>query len=306
MAQGNRFDGIAEFAETARTGSFTTASTALGITASAVGKSVSRLEARLGVKLLHRSTRSLTLTNEGQAYLASCAGILEELEGIESTLAAGHSIPVGRVRIDLPGAFGRRHVLPVLIDLAAQYPKLDLSIMFSERTVDIIAEGTDLAVRIGELRDVPGLAARRLGSQRLLICASPAYLSREGEPTSPEELTRRDCIVGWRGTQATTWLMRTPDGRSAAQEIHVRHEFSDGEAMVQAVLAGCGLCQLPTWLIADHLKSGALVPVLSVTAGGEMPIHAVWPQSPYMRPKVRVLIDALVSVSQVNGSGFRP
>jgi DNA-binding transcriptional LysR family regulator len=306
MNQENRFDGIVEFAETARVGSFTAAATTLGITASAVGKSVTRLEARLGTKLIHRTTRSLTLTNDGERFLASCLHVLEELDGAESSLATGRSIPVGRVRIDLPGAFGRQHVLPVLIDLSARHPRLDLSVMFSERTVDIVAEGTDLAVRIGELRDDAGLAARRLGTQRLLICASPSYLAQQGEPHEPEELMQCDCITGWRGAQPTRWLMRTIDGRNAAQQVHVRHEFSDGEAMVEAVLAGCGLCQLPTWLIADHLKSGALVPVLAKYAGGEMPIHAVWAQSRYIQPKLRVLIDALVSASQVEGSGFTP
>jgi DNA-binding transcriptional LysR family regulator len=306
MSQENRFDGIVEFTETARTGSFTAAASTLGITASAVGKSVTRLEARLGTKLIHRTTRSLTLTNEGERFLASCVHILEELDGAETSLATGRNIPVGRVRIDLPAAFGRRHVLPVLIDLSTRYPRLDLSVMFSERTVDIIAEGTDLSVRIGELRDDAGLAARRLGTQQLLICASPSYLARQGEPLEPEELMQRDCITGWRGAQPTRWLLRTADGRSVAQDIHVRHEFSDGEAMVEAVLAGCGLCQLPTWLISDHLQSGALVPVLKKYAGGEMPIHAVWPQSRYMKPKLRVLIDALASAAQVEDSGFRP
>lgn len=198
MAYENRFDGIQEFAETVRTGSFTAAAVTLGVTASAVGKSVSRLEARLGTKLLHRTTRSLSLTSEGEAFLASCTNILEELESAEGTLTAGASVPVGRLRIDLPGAFGRRHVMPVLLDLAMRHPKLDLSVMFSERTVDIFAEATDLAVRIGELKQDVGLSARRLGTQRLMICAAPQYLAEHGIPRDPAELLQRDCVVGWR------------------------------------------------------------------------------------------------------------
>jgi DNA-binding transcriptional LysR family regulator len=306
MSIGNRFDGLAEFAETVRAGSFSGAAAVLGITASAVGKSVSRLEARLGTKLLHRTTRSMTLTNEGEAYLAACMSALEELEGAEGTIAAGRSVPVGRVRIDLPGAFGRRHVLPTLLKLSRANPRLDLSVVFSERTVDIFAEATDLAVRIGELRQDVGLAARRLGTQRLVICAAPRYLSEQGTPSTPAELSQRDCIVGWRREGRAMWLLKQEGGPAFSQEAKVRHEFSDGDAMLDAVMDGAGLCQLPTWLVSDHMASGALVPVLMEYAGAEMPIHAVWPQSRYMKPKLRVIIDALVATSSLKDSGFHP
>jgi DNA-binding transcriptional LysR family regulator len=301
-----RFDGIVEFVETARSGSFTAAADLLHVTGSAVGKSVSRLEARLGTKLLHRTTRKLTLTNEGEAYLDTCLGILAELEGAETGLSSGRSTPIGKLRVDLPAAFGRRHVMPVLLDLSQRHPRLDLAVMFTERTVDIIAEGVDLAVRIGALGDDSGLVARRLGTQRLLICASPAYIQRHGAPVSAEELTRRDCIIGWRRVAHPTWLLRDASGRSQPQEIKVRHEFSDGEAMVEAAAAGCGLCQLPTWLIADRLRLGELVPVLEKFAGGEMPIHAVWPRSRYVQPKLRAAIDALSKAALGTSSGFNP
>ncbi|TCQ97181.1 LysR family transcriptional regulator [Neorhizobium sp. JUb45] len=306
MSIGNRFDGLTEFAETVRAGSFSAAAAALGITASAVGKSVSRLEARLGTKLLHRTTRSLTLTNEGEAYLAACMNVLDELESAEGTIAVGRSVPVGRVRIDLPGAFGRRHVLPTVLDLSRLHPRLDLSVTFSERLVDIFAEGTDVAVRIGELRDDTGLVARRLGSQRLVICASPSYLAENGVPRDEAELLERDCIGGIRRDQRMSWLMKSKDGSTFMQEVKGRHEFNDGMAMVDAVLAGCGLSQLPTWLVGEHLRSGALVPVLEQHAGAEMPIHVVWPQSRYVKPKLRVLIDALVQVARLDNSGFHP
>lgn len=306
MSVENRFDGVQEFAATVRTGSFTAAATTLGVTASAVGKSISRLEARLGTKLLHRTTRSLSLTSEGELYLAACTNILDEIESAESTLAAGGGVPVGRVRIDLPGAFGRQHVMPTLLDLALKHPKLDLSVVFSERTVDIFAEGTDLAVRIGELRAETGLAAKRLGSQRLVICASPRYLAERGAPRNPAELIERDCIMGWRREQRATWLLKGDLGTAFAQEAKVRHELSDGDAMLDAVLAGAGLSQLPTWLVGAHLASGALVPVLQEYAGAEMPIHAVWPQSRYMKPKLRVIIDALAEAAAAKNSAFRP
>jgi DNA-binding transcriptional LysR family regulator len=306
MTNGNRFDGLIEFAETVRTGSFTAAADILGVTASAVGKSVSRLEARLGTKLLHRTTRSLSLTNEGEVYLATCLSVLEDLDGAEGTLAVGRSVPVGRIRVDLPGAFGRRHVLPVLLDLSRRHERLDLSVNFSERTIDIVAEASDLAVRIGDLRDDSGLTTRRLGTQRLVTCASPRYLAEKGAPKAPQDLLEKDCVFGWRRGQQGSWIFKGQDGTTFSQDVYVRHEFSDGEAMVDAIVAGCGISQLPTWLVQDHLQSGALVEILQGYAGGEMPIHAVWPQSRFMKPKLRVLIDALVEAAAKSGSGFRP
>lgn len=304
MPDSNRFAGILEFTESARTGSFTAAAAVLGITGSAVGKSISRLEDRLGTKLLHRTTRRLSLTQDGEAFLDTCQRVLDELEGTENGLTSGRGVPVGKLRLDLPGAFGRRHVLPTLLELGVQHARLDLTVMFSERTADIAAESIDLAVRIGILPDDSGLVARRLGTQRLLICAAPAYLARFGTPLSADELQQRDCIVGWRRSKKPAWLLRDSQGRSIVKEVHVRHELSDGEAMVQSALAGCGLCQLPTWLIDAELRSGALVSVLDEFAGAEMPIHAVWPQSKYMQPKLRAVIDALVKLAAGQGSGF--
>jgi DNA-binding transcriptional LysR family regulator len=306
MTDQSRFQGLVEFVETARTGSFTGAAGVLGLTGSAVGKSVSRLEHRLGAKLLHRTTRRLTLTPEGEAYLETCLRIVEDLDGAESGLSSGRSDAIGKLRLDVPGAFGRRHIMPTLTDLSMRHRRLDLSVMFTERTVDIIAEGVDLAVRIGMLDDDSGLVARRLGTQRLMFVAAPSYLAEHGAPVSIDELTTRDCIIAWRRTAKPGWLLREPSGRFVRHEIRVRHEFSDGEAMVTAVLAGCGMCQLPTWLIADHLAAGRLVPVLEAFSGAEMPIHAVWPRSKYVQPRLRVVIDALSQAAAREGSGFNP
>jgi DNA-binding transcriptional LysR family regulator len=299
-----RFDGLAEFVETARSGSFTAAGALLGLTPSAVGKSVSRLEARVGTKLLHRTTRRLTLTHEGEAYLETCLAVLGELDGAEKSLATGRTSVVGRVRLDLPAAFGRRHVMPILVALGQVHPGLNFAVMFSERTIDVVDEGADLAVRIGSLDDDSDLVARQLGTQKLVICASPVYLEAHGRPQAAGELMTRDCIIGWRRKTRPTWLLKEADGRSRAHEVKVRHEFSDGDAMVAAVLAGCGLCQLPTWLIDEHLRNGSLVTVLDPFAGSEMPIHAVWPRSRYVHPKLRVVVDALAQAAALPGSGF--
>lgn len=304
MINQDRFTGLAEFVEAVRLGSFTAAAAQLGVTGSAIGKSVSRLEARLGIKLLHRTTRRLMLTNEGQEYYETCLSILDQLETVETGITTGRESPVGTLRLNLPGAFGRRHVMPVLMQLTEHHRHLDLSVMFTERTSNIIDENFDLAVRIGALGNDADLAARRLGTQTLLICASPDYLVRRGVPVLVADLDHHDCIIGWRRIPRPVWLLNDAAGNLTPKEIRVRHEFSDGEAMVQAVLAGAGLCQLPTWLIADHLASGALVQVLDRFAGAKMPIHAVWPTSRYLQPKLRVVIDALTLAAQQRGSGF--
>ncbi len=300
----DRFAGIDAFVAAARAGSFTAAAAVLGMTPSGVAKSVTRLEARIGLKLLHRTTRKITLTPEGEAYLAACSRAIEELDATEASLAPKDWVPQGRIHVGVPGAFGRRHVLPGLLEMAARFERLDLTVSFTERTVDLVQEGHDLAVRIGELADDSNLVAKRLGTQRLVICAAPEYLERHGPIRTPEELRRRDCIIGSRRQQKQTWLLRTREGRLIQQEIHARHEFSDGEAMLSAGLAGCGIMQMPTWLIGDDLKRGRLVPLLEDFAGGEMPIHAIWPKSSYLQPKVRAVIGMLEALAVREGSGF--
>lgn len=306
MHDNDRFDGIHDFVAAVRLGSFAAAAAARGVTASGVGKSVSRLESRLGTKLLHRTTRRLSLTQEGTAYYDLCVQMLDDLDEMESSLATGRQSPAGRLRVDLPAAFGRLHVLPTLLDFAAQHPRLNLAVTFTDRTVNLVDEGIDLAVRIGALNNDADLVARRLGTQRLLICAAPSYLARHGAPLRREQLAEHDCIVGWRRQGPPTWLLRAADGGAIVQPIRVRHEFRDGQAMLGAVLAGAGLCQLPTWLIDTHLRSGALVPVLDDYAGGEMPIHAVWPVTRYLKPKLRAAIDALSAMAAAPNPVFHP
>jgi DNA-binding transcriptional LysR family regulator len=302
----DRFSGIDAFMATATAGGFTAAAEVLGLTPSGVAKSVTRLEARVGLKLLHRTTRKITLTPEGEAYLAACSRAIGELDFAETALAPKDWVPQGRIHVGLPGAFGRRHVLSGLLDMAARFEKLDLVVSFTERTVDLVQEGYDLSVRIGELRDDADIVAKRLGTQRLIICASPGYLTRYGPILTPEELGRRDCIIGSRRNSKQTWLLRTPDGRSIQQEIHARHEFSDGEAMMAAGRAGCGVIQMPTWLANEDLHRGTLVPLLEDFAGGEMPIHVVWPKSHYLQPKVRAVIEMLQTLASKQNSGFLP
>ncbi|QLK63594.1 LysR family transcriptional regulator (plasmid) [Enterobacteriaceae bacterium Kacie_13] len=298
MRTTDHLGGINAFVTTARLGSFTAAAERLGLTKSAVGKSVGRLEDRLGLKLFLRSTRRLSLTPDGEKFLESCQNAMEILEQAEAELTSHIAHPSGRLRVDLPAAFGRQRILPLLLKITRRYPELALTITFSERFVDLIEEGIDLVIRIGELADSSGLVARRLTTQKLVICASPDYLSANGEPAVPDELTFHRCVVGFRRNQPISWLLKDNTGRISRYIPPATHEFADGDAMLAAVLAGCGLSQLPVWLVGKYLASGELKEVLSGHSGGEMPISALWPQSRQLLPKIRHVVDDLIQAAQ--------
>jgi DNA-binding transcriptional LysR family regulator len=289
-----RFDGIAEFTAAARLGSFTAAAAELGVTKSAIGRAVSRLEARLGAKLLHRTTRRLTLTTAGESWLEHCVAAMTELDRGETALKLAQNAPAGHVRIDLPTAFGRLFIMPVLLDLAARCPALLLNVSFTDRRVDLIGEGIDVAVRIGRLDDSPDLVARPLGVQHLVICGAPDYLAARGTPQSAADLADHDCIVGWRRARHVAWLLKQPDGSVTPHVVPVKHEVCDFEMMLAAVKAGRGLAQLPLWMVRDDIRRGRLETVLDGMSGGEMPISVLWPRTPTLPAKLRVVIDEIV------------
>jgi len=297
MRKTDHLGGITAFVTTAQQGSFTAAAERLGLTKSAVGKSVGRLEVRLGLKLFQRSTRRLSLTPEGERFLASCQSAMDILEQAEAELTSHLSQPAGRLRVDLPAAFGRQRILPILLDIGRQYPELSLTVTFSERFVDLIEEGIDLVIRIGELADSSGLVARRLATQKLVICASPDYLRTYGEPQQPEDLTHHQCVLGFRRNQPLAWLLKDNHGQVSRFTPPPTHEFADGDAMLSATLAGCGLSQLPIWLVGKYLATGELQEVLVGHSGGEMPINALWPKSRQMLPKIRYVVDTLIKAA---------
>jgi DNA-binding transcriptional LysR family regulator len=289
-----RFDGIAEFVAVTRLGSFTAVAAELGITKSAVGRAVSRLEARLGSKLLHRTTRRLILTPAGEAWLEHCVAALAELDRGESALMLARDTPGGEVRIDLPTAFGRLHVIPVLLDVAERYPALYLNVSFTDRHVDIVGENIDLAVRIGNLEDSTELLARQVGVQHMVIVGASRYFAKRGVPRSPADLKVHDCIAGRRQGNRLAWLLKQPDGSVARHAVSVKHEIQDFETVQRAVRAGHGLAQLPLWLVQDDIRDGKLLTVLDGMSGGEVPINVLWPRTKTLPAKIRVILDGLV------------
>ncbi|TDV50231.1 DNA-binding transcriptional LysR family regulator [Pseudomonas graminis] len=285
--------GVITFITAARSISFTEAAARLGVSKSAVGKSIARLEERLGVQLFHRTTRRISLTADGDAYFIACSNALEEIGAAESGLGPGTREPSGRLRVDIPVAFGRRVIAPLLFEIAKKYPSLRLNMTFSDHLVDPIEEGIDLLVRFGDIKDTSGLVARRLARQRWAICAAPDYLARFGVPASLEDLDRHHCIVGHRRGQPLSWRV-TQNQETVRFSPPFTHQIGDGEAMILAALAGVGLCQMPRCLFRDDIEAGRLVEVLGGYEPEPVEVHAVWPKVSHLRPKVRYVVDELV------------
>lgn len=288
-------DGVAVFVQVVEAGSFTLAAERLNLTRSAIGKVITRLEDRLGARLLHRTTRSQTLTEAGQAYYDRCVRALAELEAGEAELDSGHGEPRGRLRVSAPIAFGHHCVAPVLFDLARQHPELQIDISFTDRAVDLVEENIDLAVRIGELRDSTSLAARRLGIQDVSIGGSPAYLAKHGSPVDIDEFAGHAGVMYSRAGVVSTWRMYDAQGVERELQIKPQLSLDDVQAIAGAGVAGLGLVQLPCWLMARYVASGELIALRERCGVRPLAIHAVWPKTPYMPLKTRCAIDALVA-----------
>jgi DNA-binding transcriptional LysR family regulator len=296
VAQVESFSGILIFVTAAKSRSFTDAAEQLGLTKSAVGKAIAKLEERLGAQLFHRTTRSISLTADGEAYFAACASALDEISTAETALGPSLQRPVGRLRIDMPAAFGRRILVPILLDIARKHPDLQFTMTFSDHLIDPIEEGVDLVVRFGELESSSGLVARRLTSQRMVIAASPSYLAQRGTPHTLEDLQGHSCILGYRRGQPLSWRVKV-NGEHRRISPPATHQISDGDSIVVAAIAGMGLCQMPMSLLRPHLESGALVSVLDEISSDFIDVHAVWPKVAHLRPKVRHVVDTLVELA---------
>lgn len=294
MISSEHLKGIASFVQAAEAGGFTRAAERLGVSKSGIAKSVSRLEDRLEIRLFNRTTRSFSLTTEGQAFYESCLRVLAELENAEAALTSHRRQPRGRLRVDLPVVFGRRWVLPVLLDIGARYPDLSMEVSLTDRKVDPIEDDIDLVIRIGDLDDSTALVARRLGVQQSIVCASPEYLARRGRPASLHDLARHDCITFGRSGRVTPWIFLGPKREPIVTAVAGRFRFNHSDAIMDAALAGNGLALLSTWLIADHLRDGRLEGVLADARTQGFPIHAIWPQARHVSPKVRVVVDEMV------------
>lgn len=288
-------NGIATFLTVVEAGSFASAATRINVTRSAVAKSIARLEGRLGVRLFHRTTRQQTLTDEGERYYERSSRLMADLRDVESALQDGQQGLEGRVRVSAPILFGRRCVAPVLRSLVRMHPRLELEAEFSDRVVDVLADGFDLAVRIGPIADSTSLVARKIGNQHMAIFASPDYLAANGHPSSVADLRQHAGILYGRSIQARTWRVRDVDGSSREVLLNGRERYDDLQVVADSAVEGGGLAWLPRWLGAPYVASGELTLVMDSDRVLSVDIHAVWPQNKYLPLRTRTLIDALAA-----------
>ena len=296
-----RLKGIEAFVATADAGSFTAAADRLHLSGSAVSKSIARLENRLGTRLFDRTTRRLALTDAGAAFYRTCVRVLADLAEAEAVLNAQHHEPMGRLRLDAPTTFGRLRVWPLLLQLMAQHPQLHPHVSFTDRFVDLLDEGIDVGVRIGG--PAPSSAAighRHLGNERLIFCAAPRYLDQRGIPASAAALSQHDTVLyGKADGTVSPWLIAHHRGAIERRVMTGHITVGNAEAQVLAVKAGCGIAQLATWLVAEDIERGDLVPVLPHLATEGLPLNLVWPVGRQLLPKVDAVLERLTAGLQI-------
>ncbi|WP_092949584.1 LysR family transcriptional regulator [Roseateles sp. YR242] len=297
MNSAERLKGIDVFVTTVAAGSFTAAGERLNLTSSAVGKAIARLEARLKKRLFDRTTRRLALTDAGAAFHTICVRALEELESAERVLADDASEPSGRLRVDVPATFGRMQVMPLLLQFSEQHQAVQTHVSFTDRFVDVVDEGIDVAVRIGGPDSWPAHVGQQfLGHERLIFCASPAYIARKGTPLAINELDAHETVTYGRadGTPSP-WLIPKGSAPIERRTMDSRLVVGHGEALLEAVIAGHGVAQLATWLAAQALERGRLVQFLPACSVDGLPLRLVWPQRKQLLPKVDALRMHLAS-----------
>ncbi|RVB73632.1 MULTISPECIES: LysR family transcriptional regulator [unclassified Mesorhizobium] len=292
----DRLTSMAVFVKTVDLGSFAATAAALDLSGPMVGKHVRFLEERLGVRLINRTTRRQSLTDFGRAYYERCRMVIAEAEAADALAADQLSEPRGKLRVIMPVHFGRRCVAPILLELAQQYPSLELDLSFSDPLADLAEDGCDLAIRTGDLEDQAGVMARRIARQRMVVCASPSYLEMHGWPQQIGDLGSHQAIIYRRsGRVVQPWLFPR-NGQPALEVMPVsRLRLDDLDAIADVAAAGMGLAWLPYWLVRERIQAGALVPLLPEQPGFLYDAYALWLQTPHLPLKVRLAVDALAA-----------
>ncbi|WP_437634576.1 LysR family transcriptional regulator [Sorangium sp. So ce854] len=275
-------------------GSFIAGGQAMGLTRSAAGKAVNRLEDRLGVRLLNRTTRSLSLTDEGRVFYERGLQILAAVDDAEASVAGPSGTPRGLLRLTVPDAFGRLVVLPLLRKYLETWPEMKMEVSFTDRQADIIEEGFDLAVRIGEAPPDTRLVSRVVARYKALLCASPSYVAQRGEPLSIDELAGHDCLIFSSRNRRQSWRFLGDDGSWVKAQGRSRLRLDSGEALRDAAVAGLGIAFLPDFLVAADLAAGRLQQVLPDLDAGDVKIVAIYPTRRLLEPRVRRFIDLMV------------
>ena len=288
----DRFKQIETFASVAAKGSLSAAAQAEGIAPAVIGRRLDALEERLGVKLLVRTTRKITLTFEGSAFLEDCHRIINDMQNAEASVSAGGVKASGHLRVSAPAGFGRRHIASLVPKFTTQHPDVSVSLDLTDRMVDLVNEGFDCAVRLGELPD-SSLVSLKLAENRRVCVASPDYLAKRGEPADLAALAHHNCLaLGASANQQRGWVFQQ-DGKVVTIKVSGTMECSDGAVLHEWCLAGHGLAWRSWWEVGTDIAAGRLVSVLDEFAAPPIGIHAVFPQRRHLPLRVRLFLDFL-------------
>lgn len=284
-----QWEGIREFVYVAESGSFTQASKKMVISTAQVSRQISALEKRLNIKLFYRTTRKVSLTEEGHIFYQHCRGVLDALDAAEQAITNLQSKPQGKIKLTAPVTYGEQQILPLVNNFMELYGDVEVAANLTNQQVDLIEEGYDLAIRLGKLSD-SSLIAKKLGTRTHYVCASPAYLEKYGVPHSLSELNQHSCLLG----TLDYWHFKDA-GRDKSIRVSGRLRYNSGYALVDAALKGLGIVQLPNYYIKQHLTQGNLVTLLDNFRAPDDGIWAVYPQNRHLSPKIRLLVDYLAA-----------
>lgn len=281
------------FVAVMETGSFTVAAERLGTSSGQASKLVSRLENELGVRLLSRTTRAISPTEAGQAYFDRLRPLLEEFDNMDAAVRDKSGAPRGRLRLTVPLTFGTTEIVPGLNEFASKFPEIELDVSFSDRMVNLIDEGFDMAIRVGRADD-SSMIVRKLCDVRIVIVGSQTYLKRRGEPKKPSDLAHFDCIIDTNFREPNRWPLRNAGGTPIDVAVGGRLRYSNAEACLNAAEAGLGLACVPSFIAGKALRAGRTRRVLQAFETEPYTVHALYPHSRHLATKVRVLVDFLV------------
>ena len=284
-----KWDGISEFVYVAEYESFTKAAEKIGVSTAQVSRQVSALEQRLNIKLLYRTTRKVSLTEEGRVFYQHCRGVLDGLDAAEQAVTNLQSKPQGMIKLTAPVTYGERQLMPLVNDFMVQYNDIEVTAFLSNQQIDLLEDGYDLAIRIGKLRDST-MMAKKLSSRTNFVCASPSYIEKYGIPHSLTELGQHNCLLG----TLDYWHFKE-SGKEKNIRVTGSVRYNSGYSLVDAAIKGLGIVQLPDYYVQKHLESGELVSLLDNFREPEEAIWAVYPHNRHLSPKIRLLLDYLAA-----------
>jgi DNA-binding transcriptional LysR family regulator len=289
----DRFEAMRVFSQVVESGSFSAAAARLGLSTTAASRHVAELEAHLQTRLLHRTTRRVSLTESGRAFYERTVGLLADVEEAEQEASRAAIVPRGTIKLTTSVTFGVRHVAPAIAAFLAAHAGVRCDVSLSDRMVDLVEEGFDLAVRIG----APGsenVVARKLGETRLVPCASPAYLAAHGAPQIPEELAQHNCLTYEYISPRHLWRFIDAAGAERAVRVGGRLHSNNGDLLAEAAAQGAGIVFEPAFIVGPDVRAGRLVPLLQEYSAAPLPIYAIYPSRKHLSAKVRLFVDFLV------------